>query len=433
MYFNRYAPVIIGLIDQLDDPNYCYYQKDKRISYILIQFFNLVKKMLNEINNIRKDRDFRLNQIRLVKRALLLFMYNLHFLSTNENALDVQQIAIFLNGFHEVNTKFHEFMMFFREEYGVKNRMLKHYFNKIYFVELFQEIRDNFEQSVGRLFESMYKRFFDKIDNWDFFKVNLLERDVMKKVNQEIKHFREEFHPNIENFFITTLNRQLIMLIIRNHTTHFADNNFEYKIYKKNVDQFVQTINNYEINDKLSKIQNAKILKGLENFFESQNPDRIEQSLFLLTFIIKKKDDMGLLLTLIKIKKFEDKPFEAKMHDYVNSVVRQMRLYSGGVKLKNRVFMYFRILNNINKMANKIWDQALTQGIIQSDEEEVPGDDPENPEIKKIYRLMVNNEEDGGKKEEEERPKEMKEVTLPCRFFNYKKKTKSDYNYIRTK
>lgn len=433
MYFNRYAPAIIGLIDQLEDPNYCYYQKDKRVSYILIQFFNLLKKMLNEINNIRKDRDFQLNLVRLVKRALLLFFYNLRFLSLRDNSLDVQQIAIFLNGFHDIGAKFHEFMMFFREEYGVKNRMLKHFFNKVYFTQLFQEIRENFERSVGSLFEGEFRRFFDKIENWDYFKVNLLERDVMKKVNQEIKHFREEFHPNVENYFITTLNRQLIMLIIRNHTTHFAANNFEYKLYKKSVDQFVQTINNYEINDKLSKIQNAKILKGLENFFESQNPDRIEQSLFLLTFIIKNKDDMDLLLTLIKIKKFEDKPFEQKMHDYVNSVVRQMRLYSGGIKLKNRVFMYFRILNNINKMANKIWDQALTKGIIQSDEEEVPGDDPENPQIKKIYRLVVNADDSGGKKDEAEKPKEMKEITLPCRFFNYKKKTKSDYNYIRTK
>lgn len=433
MYFNRYAPNIIGLIDQLEDPNYCYYQKDKRVSYILIQFFNLLKKMLNEINNIRKDRDFQLNLIRLVKRALLLFFYNLEFLSTRDNSLDVQQIAIFLNGFYDVEAKFHEFMMFFREEFGVKNRMLKHCFNKIFFVELFHKIRDNFEKNVGILFENEFKRFFDKIENWDFFKVNMLERDVMKKVNQEIKNFREEFHPNIENYFITTLNRQLIMLIIRNHTTHFSAMNFEYKLYKKNVDQFVQTINNYEINDKLSKIQNAKILKGLENFFESQNPDRIEQSLFLLTFIIKNKEDMNLLLTLIKIKKFEDKPFEQKMHNYVNSVVRQMRLYSGGVKLKNRVFMYFRILNNINKMANKIWDKALTQGVIQSDEEEIPGDDPENPQIKKIYRLMVNADDSEGKKDEAETPKEMKEVNLPCRFFNYKKKTKSDYNYIRTK
>jgi hypothetical protein len=110
-----------------------------------------------------------------------------------------------------------------------------------------------------------------------------------------------------------------------------------------------------------------------------------------------------------------------------------MKLYSGGVKLKNRVFMYFRILNNINKMANKIWDRAQTKGIIQSDEEEIPGDDPDNPVIKKIYRLCVNNDDSSGKKDEEEIPKEMKEINLPCRFFNYKKKSPSDYNYIRTK
>jgi hypothetical protein len=433
MYFNRYAPRIINLIDQVQDIDYCYYQKDKRISYILIQFFNLLKKMLNEINNIRKDKDFQLNLVRLIKRALLLFFYNLEFLSVNENTLEVQHIAIFLNAFYEVGTKFHEFMMFFKEEYGVKNRMLKNFFNKIYFTELFDKIKENFEIYVGTLFEKEFIKFFDKIDNWDFFKVNLLERDVMKKVNEEIKHFREEYHPYVENYFITTLNRQLIMLIIRNHQTHFSHVNFEYKIYKKNVDQFVQTVNNYEINDKLSKIQNAKILKGLENFFESQNPDRIEQSLFLLTFIIKKKEDLNLLYKLIHMKKFDDKPFENKMDDYVHKVVRHMKLYSGGVKLKNRVFMYFRILNNINKMANKIWERAQTQGIIQSDEEEIPGEDPDNPQIKKIYRLVVNNDDSSGKKDEEEVPKEMKEINLPCRFFNYKKKKPSDYNYIRTK
>ena len=433
MYFNRYAPRIINLINQVEDIDYCYYQKDKRISYILIQFFNLLKKMLNEINNIRKDKDFQLNLIRLIKRALLLFFYNLEFLSVNESSLEVQEIAILLNAFYEVSAKFHEFMMFFKEEYGIKNRMLKNFFNKIYFTDLFERIKENFEIYVGKLFEAEFKKFFSKIDNWDFFKVNLLERDVMKKVNQEIKHFREEYHPYIENYFITTLNRQLIMLIIRNHTTHFANVNFEYKLYKKNVDQFVQTVNNYEINDKLSKIQNAKILKGLENFFESQNPDRIEQSLFLLTFIIKEKEDLDLLYKLIHMKKFDDKPFESKMDDYVHNVVRQMKLYSGGVKLKNRIFMYFRILNNINKMANKIWDRAQTKGIIQSDEEEIPGDDPENPVIKKIYRLMVNNDENSGNKEEEEVPKEMKEVNFPCRYFNYKKKQPSDYNYIRTK
>ena len=142
---------------------------------------------------------------------------------------------------------------------------------------------------------------------------------------------------------------------------------------------------------------------------------------------------MNLLTTLIKMKKFDDKPFEVKMTDYVNNVVRQMRLYSGGVKLKSRVYMYFRILNNMNKMANKIWDKAQTQGIIQSDEEEIPGDDPENPTIKKIYRLVVNNDDSGGKKDDKEVPKEMKEINLPCRFFNYKKKVKSDYNYIKTK
>ena len=433
MYFNRYAPQILNLINQLEDIDYCYYQKDKRISYILIQFFNQLKKMLNEINNIRKDKDFQLNLVRLVKRALLLFFYNLRFLSIHENTLEVQNIAIFLNAFYEVQTKFHEFMMFFKEEYGIKNRMLKHFFNKTYFVELFDEIRDNFEKQVGKLFEKVFIKFFKKIDNWDFFKINMLERDIMKKVNEDIKHFREEFHPNVENYFITTLNRQLIMLIIRNHATHFSEVNFEYKLYKKTVDQFVQTVNNFEINDKLSKVQNAKILKGLENFFESQNPDRIEQSLFLLTFIIKTREDMNLLTTLIKMKKFDDKPFEATMTNYVESVVRQMRVYSGGVKLKNRVFMYFRILNNINKMANKIWDRAQTKGIIQSDEEEIPGDDPENPKIKKIYRLVVNTDDGGGKKGEDETPKEMKEVDLPCRFFNYKKKVKSDYNYIRTK
>ena len=388
--------------------------------------------MINNINNIRKDKDFQLSLVRLIKRALLLFLYNLRILSKEENTLEVQHIAIFLNAFSEVQTKFHEFMMFFREEFNVKNRMLKHFFNKTYFTDLFREIKTGFETSVGNLFEAQFGRFYDKIDNWDFFKVNIMERDCMRKINDEIKHFRDEYHPVIENYFITALNRQLVKLIIRNHMEHYKEMPFEYKMYKKKVDQFVQTINNYEINDKLSKIQNAKILKGLENFFESQNPDRIEQSLFLLTFIIKKKEDMSLLLTLISMKKFDDKPFEVVMRDYVNSVVRQMKLYSGGVKLKNRVFMYFRILNNINKMSQKIWNRAQDKQIIESDEEEIPGSDPENPKIKKFYRLVVNND-DGGEKKEEEVPKEMKEVDLPCRYYNYKKKVKSDYNNIRTK
>ena len=77
VYFNRYVPIIMKLIYDISDIDYCYYQNEKRISYVFIQFFNLLKKMTNEIKNIRKDQDFRLNLIRLVKRALLLFFYNL--------------------------------------------------------------------------------------------------------------------------------------------------------------------------------------------------------------------------------------------------------------------------------------------------------------------------------------------------------------------
>jgi hypothetical protein len=83
-------------------------------------------------------------------------------------------------------------------------------------------------------------------------------------------------------------------------------------------------------------------------------------------------------------------------------------------------------------MSIKIWNKAQEKGLIESDEEEIPGSDPENPKIKKIYRLMVNTDETG-KKKEAEVPKEMKEINLPCRYFNYKKKVKSDFNYIRTK
>jgi hypothetical protein len=151
-----------------------------------------------------------------------------------------------------------------------------------------------------------------------------------------------------------------------------------------------------------------------------------------LTFIINKKEDLEVLYKLIDMKKFEEKSLESKMTKYVHEVVRQKKLNESGVKLKNRVYMYLRILKNINKMADKIWDQAQRQQIIESDEEEIPGKDPANPIIKKIYRI-VQKDDSIIKEKAKKGVKELKEINLPCRFFNYKKSKPSNYNYIRTK
>ena len=83
-------------------------------------------------------------------------------------------------------------------------------------------------------------------------------------------------------------------------------------------------------------------------------------------------------------------------------------------------------------MANKIWDLALSKGLIQEDEEEIGKDDNGNPIMKKFYKQAIPDvDDDDGDKEGP--PPELKEICYPCRFFNYKKKVKSDYNYIKTK
>lgn len=53
--------------------------------------------------------------------------------------------------------------------------------------------------------------------------------------------------------------------------------------------------------------------------------------------------------------------------------------------------------------------------------------------MKTFYKQTVPDpdQDEGG--EGEAPPPELKEICYPCRYFNYKKKVKSDYNYIKTK
>lgn len=341
-YFNRYAPKIMDLIMKLRDDNYNFYSNEVRLSYIFIEFFNLLKKMLKEIKNVRRDSDFKMNMLRLVKRSLTLFFSNLKFLSENPNTLKTKHIAIFLNAFYTVDKKFIEFMLFFKEEVGIRTKLLKSFFNRNHYFYLFKEIKENFQKQIGKKFEKEFAIFFEEIDDWHRFSFTEL-REVMDEQNEVIGDFLPVYHPIVENLFLSAMSNQLIRLVIKLYQDQIRDIPiekqipFDYNFYKKNIDQFVQTVNNYPINDKLSKMQNAKILKALENFFDSQSSLKIDQSLYLLTFIVKERKDFKLVSQLFKMKKFDDIGLEIEMEQKVNKVISQLKKFKGGMAVKNKV------------------------------------------------------------------------------------------------
>ena len=367
-YFNRYAPKIMSLIAKLKEDNYNFYSNDVRLSYIFIEFFNLLKKMLKEIKNVRKDADYKMNMVRLVKRSLLLFFENLRFLAAKPNSLKTKHIAIFLNAFYSVESKFIEFMLFFKDEIGIRTKILKSFFNRDHYFKIFKEIKDNFQIQVGHKFEKEFAFFFEDITDWHRFSFTQL-KDTMDEQAEVISYFLGSYHSIIENLFLTSMCNQLIRLVIRLYQKQIEgvplakQIPFDYNFYKKNIDQFVQTVNNYPINDKLSKMQNAKVLKALENFFESQSALKIDQSMYLLTFIVKERKDYKLISQLFKMKKFDDQGLEIDMEEKVNKVISQLKKYKGGEALKNKVGsgLYRRIpcrsrfLNNdnlINELVN---------------------------------------------------------------------------------
>lgn len=106
------------------------------------------------------------------------------------------------------------------------------------------------------------------------------------------------------------------------------------------------------------------------------------------------------------------------------------------------MFRDFRVLSAMNKTIKKIWNLAISRKYIKEDEEEEDEDEESkksdkegNPRTKFRYTQMAveeevveDSDEEGGKVPTVKGP-----ILYDCRFFNYKKKAPSDYNYIKTK
>ena len=101
----------------------------------------------------------------------------------------------------------------------------------------------------------------------------------------------------------------------------------------------------------------------------------------------------------------------------------------------------------MNKVMKKIWERAIAMKTIKEEEvEESEDEDEDNKKKKKdedegekrvkyTYTLAPKDDEvlDESGDEGKSVPSVPGPITYDCRLFNYKKKSPSDYNYIKTK
>lgn len=103
MHFNQKAPELIDFTQNVLSDNYFYYKERIKVSYLMIKVFSSITGYVEEMKNIKQDKDFKTCVVEFTRRCLYLFLINLLFISEDkDNKLELKHYPAYLNSLMEI-------------------------------------------------------------------------------------------------------------------------------------------------------------------------------------------------------------------------------------------------------------------------------------------------------------------------------------------
>lgn len=418
LLFNQQSAKLVALFDNLKKPTYYYFLEDKKLSYLLADALNTIKGQLTLIKNIRKDSAFKLSVVSFVRKALYFFFLNLEFLARDQKGkLELWAFPFLLNSFNELEVKFDGLMRYVFEAYKLNNKYLHQFFNKEYFRNWFARIRDELTATYKFTATQENYRYFQELDDLVQFPVNDFFESNIRKQIEVSSQFAANYSAVPEQCMLEGLYNDMFDLISRKYST-WAD--FPFDKVRERMAEVQGKILTLKLTDSLLKTKLVKITKSFEDYFLTDENAQINA--FNITFAFDFRQDYHKVINIIQMKEFADRDRKRAVLKFITHSARDFKSFSDRRSESNRVFYKMRILRNLSKFVTKLVDtynRRFGDPAKKSDEQEDA--EPEEPA------------EGGEAGEEMKKPPELDEVVVPCRYFPYKKKTKQNFAYIKSK
>ena len=435
--FNRDASEYMSMVGRLTDPDFTFLEGQVRVSRLGLAVFGKLRGALASQATTRTDTDFKLGLIRYTKRVMLLVLYNLRLISNSIDVLSPAQVASVLNWLVDAHCQFDRFVSTMTAKLNLKPIMLEYYFNRDYFVNLLDEIRNGFERIIEHDFNSVITQYLGQVASWEALDVGALDSQLFGYFKQKSGLFSRQLLAQFELTFVARLAFYLIQTMVRLHRIEDPGGSLEYDQYRPVLTKFVGLVSRQPFEKSHPKKLASKVFTSLERFFRSQAKSEIEESIHILTTIAKSQPDADLVQDLIELKHFRDERLQKQVASSFEVIVSST-LQAQNLPHKRSLYTKLNTLRAVNAFAKKLWKKALRKGLIVRSEVECPGEPGAGAETpvatRRVYRVADPSSRKLDKPQAPEvGPKELAPKKLSCRYINYKKSTFSDYNYIKAK
>jgi hypothetical protein len=308
-------------------------------------------------------------------------------------------------------------MRYVFEAYKLNNKYLHQFFNKEYFRGWFGQIRDHLIATYKIKATQENFAYFQELPDLVQFPVNDFFESNMRKQIETSSQFSTNFTAIPEQCMLEGLYNDMFDLISRKYD-NWAD--FPFDKIRDRMAEIQGKILTLKLTDSLLKTKLVKITKSFEDYFLSDENAQINA--FNITFAFDFRQEYHKVINIIRLKEFSDVAKQRAVLKFITHSARDFKKFNEKRSEANRVFYKMRILRNLTKFVVKIVDsyhRKFGDPSKKSDEQEDA--EPEEPA-------------DGAEAVEElKKPPELDEVVVPCRYFPYKKKTRQNFAYIKSK
>ena len=407
LHFNQFGIKIIHHMKKINTGSNFYYKEKKQVSTVIINLFDEIKAMVLEMKTNRKDKDYKLNVIKILRRAINLVFCNLKFISEDPNVkIELKYYPCFLNSLLEINQRLMKLIKQISQKLGISSRYLKMFFSRKNFKKQIEIIKNSIIKSYQLVLTKDIDKYFKELNSLEYFNLREFFDDYLK-AKFEISN---EFLPEINNVPEFAAVYSSLGNLLEYVATKYKDtpDDFELVVFKKKLNEFQGKISSLRLNDQLTKIGITKIIRSIESFF------LLDKKLFInsynISFVLAFKNNYHVLSDIITLKDFENESVRLSVLEFIKKSNKNFRIYH-------------RLKDNANKLYRDIRAMVLCLKFIKILKSKY--------EIKK--EKMENSESEEESEEEEDLPPEVPKKIITLRYFVYKKSSKQNYGYIKAK
>lgn len=467
IYFNQNVSKITDCFDKLRDANNYYFNGTKKYSSILNDGFNCIKALVMGIKCIRKDSQFKLTLLGLVKRFLLVFLLNLYFLSLDykisleqpspeppkeeeqqlrkaitmtgtvsgklskqSTANDGERRAFLrrfenfpplINTFLEFGQKYEQFGFFFEQTFKVNRRQLALALQKDYYKAFGEQISRHFVYLFQRLYTRHIDAYFEKNRAIASLPMEIYFTRNIDSQFQLGQAFDAPFSTVVEEALLDSTLNNIFEIIAGNYGSPG-----EFSADKKQIAimlaQLQGKVGGLKLSSASTKEKCEKIIMGFTKYFSSNN--KPEVYIQYLSLGCQFKQNFSILPKILRLKRIRNALEVQQYHQLIQQQTACL-VNVKAVNHKANLFVKCRVAKNLAKFANKLRVKYIVSFGNPTPQQEGEEDEGEG---------LQNGEGQGEAKEEAlKKPSDPPEVMLLCRYFQYKKTEKQNYGYIKYK